>query len=267
MIKNSTRNSTTIQTITRGAQLLILLSFLMLGNVSKAQVNYFENFSVPGTPAFPVTSLPFGWTQGKFGAGIDADNYWDRMGAGATNPNCNPFSVNAMMRYRSWFINTGEASFLSSKRLDMRNIPGGGAAVSLKMYRDEGFVGFNDNIRVYVNTTPDMLGAPFQLTAAAINRPCGSAPIVACPVSYNVSGWNTYNFTIPNTFNGSSVYVIILGTSADGNNIFIDDFSVDTYPVTTQSYVSSAVVFQNTATTAKTLLTRISLVVVLLWMV
>ncbi|HMT29610.1 MAG TPA: hypothetical protein PKD91_10055, partial [Bacteroidia bacterium] len=133
----------------------------------------------------------------------------------------------------------------------MRAIPVVGAPVSFWMYRDEGFVGTNDNIRVYVNTTPDLLGTPFQLTASAINRPCGSAPVVGCPVSYNVSGWNNYGFTIPNTYNGSSVYVIILGTSADGNNIQIDDFSVQTWPQAEQAYVGSAVVFQNSATTAK----------------
>lgn len=251
MIKNSTSNTGTIPNRNRSLRLLLILSLLMIGSLSKAQVIYNESFDVPGTPTFPVTSLPFGWSQGKFGAGVDPDNYWDRMGVGSTLPNCSPRTGNAMMRYRSYFTTTGEASFLASKQLDMRNIPVGGAPVSFWMYRDEGFVGVNDNIRVYVNTTPNMLGTPTQLTASPINRPCGSAPVVACPVSYNVTGWNNYAFTIPNTYNGASVYVVILATSADGNNIYIDDFSVTSYPNLEQVYVSSAVVLQNSATTAK----------------
>jgi len=251
MIKNSTNNTGTIPNRTRGLQLLMILSLLMIGTLSKAQIIYNESFDVPGIPVFPVSSLPFGWSQGKFGGGVDPDNYWDRMGVGATLPNCNPRTGNAMMRYRSWLITAGEASFLASKRFDMRNIPLVGAPVSFWMYRDEGLNTTLDNIRVYVNTTPDMLGTPLQLTAAQINRPCNQTPIVACPVSYNVSGWNNYAFTIPNSYNGASVYVIILGNSADGNHMFIDDFSITSYPNLEQAYVSSAVVLQNSATTAK----------------
>ncbi|HMT29611.1 MAG TPA: hypothetical protein PKD91_10060 [Bacteroidia bacterium] len=109
MNKNSTRNTNTFRAITRGAQLLILLSLLLFVKQSEAQVTYNESFDVPGTPTFPVSSLPFGWSQGKFGGGVDPDNYWDRMGIGSTAPNCNPRSGNAMMRYRSWFITAGEA--------------------------------------------------------------------------------------------------------------------------------------------------------------
>ncbi len=250
MIKNSTTNTGIIPNRTRGLQLLMILSLLMMGTLSKAQLLYTESFDVPGTPAFPVNSLPFGWSQGKY-LGVDPDNYWDRMGVGSTTPNCNPRTGNGMMRYRSWVTTAGEAGFLASKQFDMRNIPLAGAPVSFWMYRDEGLAGINDNIRVYVNTTPDMLGAPLQLTAAAINRPCGSTPIVGCPVSYNVSGWNNYAFTIPNSFNGPSVYVIILATSADGNHMYIDDFSITSYPNLEQAFVSASVEDQNSATTAK----------------
>ena len=247
MTKSATRNYS-LTTLTTRSIVFLMFLLAVISSRSNAQVVYNESFDIVGP--YPAGSLPNGWAQGKFGAGVDADNYWDRMGAGATAPNCSPRTGTAMMRYRSSLTNAGEASFLASKRLDMRNYSGS-PTVSFWMYRDETWVGFNDNIRVYANSTPDMNGAPVQLTATPINRPCGSAPAVACPVSYNASGWNQYTYVIPPAFNTANVYIVFLGTSAFGAHIYIDDFSVQTWPVLEQSYVSSSVILQNSATTAQ----------------
>ncbi len=228
-----------------------LILFFMSGNFAKAQLTYVETFDTP----IPTLTLPLGWSQGKYGAGTDPDNYWDRVNVG-TLPACTPRSGTGMMRYLSWWITAGESSFLASKRLDMRgNIPAGGAAINFWMYRDNsGFTANLDRIQVYVNTTPDMAGTPTLLMetvtgAGAIHRSCTQTPV---PVTCN--GWNQYSYVIPD---GSvydlnaNVYVIILGISAFGNNMFVDDFSVTSYPIA-QTYTggSAAVVFQNLSTTA-----------------
>ncbi|MBK8873273.1 MAG: T9SS type A sorting domain-containing protein [Bacteroidetes bacterium] len=254
MTKSATRITPLQKLTTRGIQLLVLLLLILPFGQVNAQVTYNETFDVAGP--YPNNVIPNGWSQGKFGAGVDADNYWDRMGNtaylnGAAGQFVNPRTGTAMMRYRSDLTNAGEAAFLASKRLDMRGYSGT-PTVSFWMYRDETTAGFNDNIRVYANFTPDMNGAPQQLTVTPINRPCGSAPIVACPVSYSAAGWQQYTYNIPAAFNTSSVYIVLLGTSALGANIFIDDFFVQTWPLA-QNYVASSlnVINQNTASTAQ----------------
>jgi hypothetical protein len=254
MTKSATRITPLQKLTTRGIQLLVLLLLILPFGKANAQVNYNESFDIAGP--YPQNALPNGWSQGKFGAGVDADNYWDRMGAtsylnGAAGQFVNPRTGTAMLRYRSDLTNSGEAAFVASKRLDMRGYSGA-PTVSFWMYRDETTAGFNDNIRVYANFTPDMNGAPVQLTASAINRPCGSAPLAPCPVSYSALGWQQYTFNIPAAFNTNSVYIVLLGTSALGANMFVDDFSVQTWPLA-QNYVASSlnVVNQNSASTAQ----------------
>lgn len=254
MTKSATRITPLQKLTTRGIQLLVLLLLILPFGKASAQVTYNESFDIVGP--YPQNSLPNGWAQGKFGAGVDADNYWDRMGAtsflnGAAGQFVNPRTGTAMLRYRSDLTNSGEAAFVASKRLDMRGYSGT-PTVSFWMYRDETTVGFNDNVRVYANFTPDMNGAPVQLTASPINRPCGSAPGAPCPVSYSALGWQQYTFNIPAAFNTNSVYIVLLGTSALGANMFVDDFSVQTWPLA-QNYVASSlnVVNQNSASTAQ----------------
>ncbi|MFN9597129.1 MAG: hypothetical protein ACK560_10090, partial [Bacteroidota bacterium] len=63
------------------------------------------------------------------------------------------------------------------------------------------------------------------------------------------------NFTIPNalinTWAATGMYVMIMGHSQDGNNIYIDDFSVQEYPSAAPSIVAAqtGLTTQNTATT------------------
>lgn len=213
---------------------------------TKAQVPYNESFE--GATTYPTTSLPLGWTTGKYGVSIDPDNFWDMSGIGSINPNTNPRTGNGMARYRSFSIPSGEKAFLSTKRLDMTSMPVTGAVGSFWMFRDNGYTTSLDSINVYANTVSNMTGTPVRINAIAnIPRYCGAAPVTACGTWYQVT------FTIPGVapFLGSnSVYVSIVGASAFGNNIYVDDFTINTYPNVIQSYLSSALIFQNTAPTA-----------------
>ncbi|HNQ13557.1 MAG TPA: hypothetical protein PKM16_10155, partial [Bacteroidia bacterium] len=98
---------------------------------ASAQTTIRENFE---GSVFP----PFGWTQGKGVGGTDPENYWERVGnpSGST-PSINAHSGSGHARYRSRFMaNAGENAYLSTPKLDMTNIPGGGTQVRFSMYRD-----------------------------------------------------------------------------------------------------------------------------------
>lgn len=231
---------------------LLFLAVLLCSNplFSSAQITYTETFDVPAS----MQSLPLGWAQGRQGSGNDIDNMWDRVTSG-TSPFCSPYAGTGMLRYHSRIINPGEASYIASKRFDLRTIPAAGAPLSFRMFRDNGYSANGDRITVFVNATPDLTGSPLMLienstSANIINRSCSLSPTPAS----TCSGWNYFNYTIPSTWNSTSVYVVIVATSAFGNSIFIDDFSVTSYPkAANQSLVTSspAVINQNSLLTAK----------------
>jgi hypothetical protein len=267
MIRTSTL-SNRFKNIANSVTRLVLLLILLAGSGQvKAQVAYNEGFDFVTPPAFgvPDNSLPFGWTQSKFcspsgmagypgpASCADNDNYWDRMGTGATNAIIGPRTGNGMMRYRSFSITSGEKAYLSSKRLDMTSMSAP-AIGSFYIYREgTAYTTSYDSINVFANTSPSMSGTPVRINAVInVVRLVSAGPAPSTCPSQGADGWYKVDFTIPNAapFTGSSsVYVIIMGCSADGNNIYVDDFTVDTYPNTQQLFSSAAVIYQNTATT------------------
>jgi len=224
-----------------------LLVLLALPQYGRSQFVINENFDTnPGGGG----TIPLGWNSGVYGSSSSINNSWIMNAATFTFPTWSPRSGAAMMQYQSHSVTAGEAAFLATKKLDMRTIPGAGAVVSLWMMRDSiDFLANTDRISVWVNSTPDMSGSPVQLTetvtgATQIHRSTSLAPV---PVTKH--NWNQYSYTIPSTWNTANVYVIFLATSALGNNIYIDDVTINTYPkAANQSFVSStaAVINQNT---------------------
>ncbi|WP_374552090.1 T9SS type A sorting domain-containing protein, partial [Flavobacterium sp.] len=91
--------------------------------------------------------------------------------------------------------------------------------VKFKMYRDSGYETDADNIKVYYNTT----GLAGGTLLGTVNRSRALAPVVS------EDGWYSYAFDIPGTVSGTG-YVHFLGTSAYGNNIFIDEVTVEQIP-------------------------------------
>lgn len=216
--------------------LAAFLAIVLSCSFTYGQVVVNEGFELnAGTSTYPNTNLPLGWSQIKISASVDPNNYWDRMNNTATLQTCSPRSGSVMMRFRSNTALNGSQAGLVSRRFDMRNIPAGGATVSFWMYRDNGSTSNLDNIQIAYNNAPNLTGAIFlnAPSAAVINRPCTQTPIWAgCAASYNASNWQQYTYTIPQnvTSVSSSLYIILVGTSAAGLNIYIDDFSIQTYP-------------------------------------
>ncbi|MDQ3051685.1 MAG: T9SS type A sorting domain-containing protein [Bacteroidota bacterium] len=242
--------------------LLPVLMLLFLVNSTQAQIPYVQPFSLgpnlAPAAAYPHNFLPVGWSQGKV-SGTASNNQWDVVNTG-TLPTVTPRSASTMMRFQSFFIPNGEASFLASKRLDMRAMPAAGANFNFWFWRDNtGYLTNADRIQVWVNDSALVIpGSPSNTmlletstSAGEINRSCNLTPAaVTC------NAWNQYSYTIPqtsgiNNYVNGNVYVMIVGISAFGNNMFVDDFTINMWG-NAQNYVvnSAAVVQQNAATTA-----------------
>ena len=183
---------------------LLLLFFIAFQ--SNAQVVASQNFD---------TAL--GWTSttvtSDAGTTISA---WARRTTGTT-PTCTPFAGAGMARFISYNIPSGGTGRLTSPAI---TFAGASYRVNLKMFRDSGFPTDADNIKVYYNTT----NAAGGTLLGTVNRSKSLAPIVT------EDGWYSYTFFIPGTPSGTG-YINILGTSAYGNNIFIDEIVVDQIPV------------------------------------
>lgn len=182
---------------------LLLLFFIAFQ--SNAQVVASQNFD---------TAL--GWTSttvtSDAGTTISA---WARRTTGTT-PTCTPFAGAGMARFISYNIPSGGTGRLTSPAITFAGLS---YKVNLKMYRDSGYSSYADNIKVYYNTT----NAAGGTLLGTVNRSKDLAPVVSA------DGWYSYTFIIPGTPSGTG-YINILGTSAYGNNIFIDEIVVDQLP-------------------------------------
>jgi hypothetical protein len=137
-----------------------------------------------------------------------------------------------------------------------------------------GTLRFEEKIQVFLNDVPDADGAttPILLTETTTSqttlfRDCGLTPLAGVCASSNINyssltaGWNQYTYDlgphiagIP-TIDRDNLYVVIVATSARGHNVYIDDFSVQTWP--NAMAVDTAYVFlQNSQTTAPSATTQ-----------
>lgn len=185
---------------------ITLLLLFLIAFQSNAQVVASQNFDVA-----------LGWTSttvtNDAGTVISA---WSRRTAGTT-PTCTPFAGAGMARFNSYNIPNGSSGRLTSPAI---TFTGASYRVNLKMFRDSGYPTDADNIKVYYNTT----NAAGGTLLGTVNRSKSLAPVVSA------DGWYSYTFIIPGTLTGTG-YINILGTSAYGNNIFIDEIVVDQIPV------------------------------------
>ena len=162
-----------------------------------------------------LTFVPVGWTNLLTSGG----NNWTRVTAG-TFPTQAPHSGAGEAKFDSYNVNGGVRSIVTPS-LDFS--AAGTKQVSFWMYRDNGYLSTADKIDVFVNTANNLTGATNIGTVA---RAINIAPIVAA------NGWYQYTFLVPTTFSTTTNYVFFRGTSAFGNNTFIDDITIKNYSVT-----------------------------------
>lgn len=186
-------------------KITLLITILLFSIWSDAQVVASQNFDTALT--WTTTTI-----TGDAGTTISA---WTRRTTGGA-PACNTFAGAGMARFNSYNIPNAGTGRLTSPAI---TFAGASYRVQFKMYRDSGYSTDADKIQVYYNTT----NAAGGTLIGTINRSKDLAPIVSA------DGWYSYAFNIPGTLTGTG-YVNFLGTSAYGNNIFIDEVVVEQIP-------------------------------------
>lgn len=186
-------------------KITLFFAFLMLPFVGKAQIVASQNFD-----------SALGWTSttttSDSGTTISA---WSRRTTGGA-PACSPYAGAGMVRFNSYNIPSGGTGRLTSPAI---TFAGASYRVKFKMYRDSGYPTDADNVKVYYNTTSGAGGT----LLGTINRSKDLTPAVSA------EGWYNYSFNITGTLTGTG-YINLLGTSAYGNNMFIDEIVVEQIP-------------------------------------
>ncbi|WP_282788108.1 T9SS-dependent choice-of-anchor J family protein [Flavobacterium croceum] len=181
------------------------LFFIAVSTVSEAQIIASQNFD---------TAL--GWTTTTVTSDSNTTiSAWSRRTTGGA-PSCSPFAGAGMARFNSYNIPSNGVGTLTSPTL---TFSGATYRVKLKMYRDDGYTTDADKIDVYYNTSATAGGT----LLGTVNRSKTLAPVVSD------NGWYSYSFDIPGTLTGTG-YVNIKGTSKYGNNIFIDEITIEQIP-------------------------------------
>lgn len=189
--------------------LLAVVSILATFSL-QAQVLLSESFDVTG---FPNT----GWTVTGSGTHTTPTNsvLWQRKtngGFGGLNsPQPNTHSGTGMAGYESYWILSGGISDLVTPVMNFSAT--GNKILSFWVYQQG--TSQTDSLIVYVNTSASATGA----TLVGAYAPNNVSP----------SGWSQKTITLPAAFNGTSNYVIFRAKSGLGEDIFIDDVSVENW--------------------------------------
>lgn len=159
-----------------------------------------------------ATFPPTGWLNlQESGTGL-----WARATSTTYPSGFIPHSGAGLARFNSFTYSTGTSASLISA---VFSLTAGQAKLGFWMIRDDGYNTSADKVDFMINTTASSTGATLLLT---INRAKGLAP-----VETGANGWYYYEYTIPASFNTATNYIIMKATSAYGNDIYVDDVSVN----------------------------------------
>ncbi len=189
--------------------LIVLLAFICNVKTANAQINHLESFDVTTFP-------PSGWNTTTGGTPL-----WVQRTLG-TFPSCTPHSGAGMARFSARNTNAGTQQSLTTPAIDYSSTNGATPTFSLWVYRDSSSTA-GDSLTIFLNTSNTLTGAT-RLGAVARSR------YFILPVNETINGWYQYSFSIPASFNTSSNFIILNGTSQAGANIYIDDLQWDEYP-------------------------------------
>ena len=202
--------------------LLFTLFILSSGVNSQVLTQTFDTSLAPWTinTLVPDTTLPpsLGWYQKATGI----------------NPVISPFAGAGMAQFNSFSAVDGSVYELNSPSITFVS---GSYRVRFNMYRDATYISA-DKIDIYYNTVSGSTGGTLIGT---VNRNYTLSPVETA------IAWYTYTLNIPGTLVGNG-FISFKGTSAFGNNIYIDEVNVELQPscVNPTALVSSAI----TTTTA-----------------
>ena len=203
-------------------QLFFIPLFLIAGFIAKSQI-LTEDFE---GAVFP----PAGWLNDHSG-GTDLTALWETAGpaapagddANGVSFTVDPHTGTGMAQFRSYDFLNDNAATLTTSAVSL-STPGA-KLVSFWMYREDGYPTHNDSILLYINTTTGTAGATLL---GVVYRYTGLTPIVT-----NGNGWYKYSYVVPAGFNTATNYFIFEAVSDFGNNMFIDDITVEDFAACT----------------------------------
>ncbi|MGN6569253.1 MAG: GEVED domain-containing protein, partial [Flavipsychrobacter sp.] len=231
----------------RHLQFILITFFLLFGSSASFGQNYVNS-------SFDATTFPpTGWTSNVIsGSGSLAASFnWIRTTSGISYPTgVTPHSGAAMAGYNSYWISSGGSAELVTPSMNFSTYTGGSNQMSFWFY----YTGASDRVQVYINTSASSSGGTLLGTVY------GYSP--------GASGWKQYTYTLPASYSSSSsVYIIFKSVSAYGDDLLIDDVSVDHIPacsgaasvsVSSVSRVCSGNSFTLTATTTPALISGVA---------
>lgn len=142
-------------------------------------------------------------------SGTASNSYW-RIQTSGSSPTCTPHEGTNMVQFNSFSSpNTaGTWTSMSSPAFDFST----DMQISFWMYRDNGYSTYlTEGVYVYVSSTQDTVGAT----------------LLGFTTRYrSTNGWDSISYVIPTGTLGTK-YIILKATSGYGNNIYVDDLTVD----------------------------------------
>ena len=169
---------------------------------------------------------PAGWTN-THTSGADGAAVWEHATAatlggtvGGETFFVDPHSGTGMTIFRSYDFADGNGALLASPNVNLAGKPA--QLVSFWMYRDDGLTEA-DSLSVYINTAKSLTDAAFlgKVQRYILNDPAES----------EAAGWYKYSFIIPLNYNTATNYILFHAVGHFGNNIFMDDITVEDNPV------------------------------------
>ena len=208
---------------------VLALLALISPETSKAQVvQQIESFE--STTLFPAP----GWRQQKYASNVSGAFVLQPV-ATATNPTpgAAPLGGANLMMFNSFTGINNDTSIIITKPFDFSNSGGINPQFSFYMYRDNGFNLADDHIRVYINTSPSISGATLLSNTVGTNKL--SRYYLTAPAALS-NTWNQYTYDLASaTYTAKRYYFIIMGVCKDGNNIYMDRVTTNTYPSATNA--------------------------------
>jgi hypothetical protein len=163
-----------------------------------------ETFDFVTSPA-----LPSGWAAAKIGVGSTAT--WATISTSVHPSGIAPVSSPNMLEFNSYTANQGNQALLY-RTISTTITSLSTAVISFWMYHDTGYPTYTDTVQAFISIN----GSSFSSVGSPILR------YSATP------GW-TYHQVDISSYAGPgkpAVYIALLGTSAYGNDIYIDDISI-----------------------------------------
>jgi len=145
-------------------------------------------------------------------------------------PVCTSYSGEGMLSF-ACRNNSGGSANISTPKIMVQDQSNALYSVSFWMHRDGAYAANADKVEIYRNTLPDLDGT--EVLLGTVHRSTQLSPAV------DTAGWHRYSFLISPPSN-ANYYIIFKGISANGNDLYLDELTLERHCRTAFSSVSPA---------------------------